>query len=99
MVAASFIKAGFHIELENEEDPASDHAEFTATSTKTNKKYSVEAKHRQSDKSHTGISKQIYKALKKDLSHKRIVFINLNMQINQMKFIRFNHFPIINRKK
>ena len=84
MVAASFIKAGFQIELEDENDSSSDHAEFTATSPKTKKKYSVEAKHRQANKGHTGISKQIYKALKKELLHERVVFINLNMQINQV---------------
>ncbi|MBN1806692.1 MAG: SEC-C domain-containing protein [Sedimentisphaerales bacterium] len=84
MVAASFIKAGFQIELENENDSSSDHAEFTATSPKTKKKYSVEAKHRQANKGHTGISRQIYNALKKDLLHERVVFINLNMQINQV---------------
>jgi len=83
MVAASFIKAGFQIELENEEDPSSNHAEFTAISPKTKRKYSVEAKHRQADKSHTGISRQIYNALKKDLPHERVVFINLNMRTNQ----------------
>ena len=83
MVAASFIKAGFQIELENEEDSASSHAEFTATSPKTKRKYSVEAKHRQANKSHTGIGRQIYKALKKDLPYERVVFINLNKRINQ----------------
>ena len=83
MVAASFIKAGFQIELENENDSSSDHAEFTAISPKTNRRYSVEAKHRQANKSHTGISKQIYNALKKVLPHERVVFIDLNMQINQ----------------
>jgi len=66
MVAASFIKAGFTIELENEEDSELNHAEFTATSPKTKKKYSVEAKHRQAGKKHTGISKQLYKALKRE---------------------------------
>jgi len=82
MVAASFIKAGFIIELENEEDPISSHAEFIAISPKTNQKYSVEAKHRQADKKHTGITKQLYKALKKELPHKRVIFINLNIPDN-----------------
>ncbi|MBN1973316.1 MAG: SEC-C domain-containing protein [Sedimentisphaerales bacterium] len=83
MVASSFIKAGFQIELENEEDSASNHAEFTAVSLKTQKIYSVEAKHRQGDKGHTGIGYQVYKALKKDLKHERVVFINLNVALNQ----------------
>lgn len=83
MVAASFIKAGFQIELENEDDSSSNHAEFVATSLKTKRKYSVEAKHRQANKNHIGIGRQVYNALKKDLLHERVVFINLNMRINQ----------------
>ena len=82
MVAASFIKAGFTIELENEEDSTTDHAEFVATSRKTGIKYSVEAKHRQAEKKHFGIKQQLFKALKKDLSHKRVVFIDLNVKQN-----------------
>jgi hypothetical protein len=82
MVVASFIKAGFTIELENEEDGITDHAEFVATSRKTGIKYSVEAKHRQAEKKHFGIKQQLFKALKKDLAHKRVVFINLNVKEN-----------------
>lgn len=82
MVAASFIKAGFTIELEDEEDTTIDHAEFVATSQKTSIKYSVEAKHRQAYKKHLDIKKQLFKALKKDLPHKRVVFVNLNVKQN-----------------
>ncbi|MHC5060507.1 MAG: YecA family protein [Planctomycetota bacterium] len=82
MVASSFIKAGFIIELEDEKDSEKHHAEFTATSTKTKQKYSVEAKHRQAGKNHTGVCKQLYNALKKELPHKRVVFINLNIPYN-----------------
>jgi len=82
MVAASFIKAGFQIKLENEEDPASNHAEFTAISPKTKRKYSVEAKHRKKGKEHTAIRNQLYNALKKELPHNRVVFINLNVPDN-----------------
>ncbi len=82
MVAASFIKAGFQIELENEADPVSHHAEFSATSMKTNQKYSVEAKHRQAGKEHTVIRNQLYAALKKEVPHKRVVFIDLNIPDN-----------------
>ena len=90
MVAASFIKAGFHIELENEGNPSSQHAEFTATSPKTQRKYSVEAKHRQAGKVHTGIKKQLVKALKKDLPHMHVVFINLNVPDNIITDGRLN---------
>lgn len=82
MVAASFIKAGFQIELENEDEPISNHAEFVAFSPKTNEKYSVEAKHRQMSKKHTAIRNQLFNALKKELPHKRVIFINLNIPDN-----------------
>ena len=82
MVASSFIKAGFQIELENEEDINSEHAEFTAISQKTNEKYSVEAKHRIMGKQHNVIRNQLFNALKKALPHKRVIFINLNVPDN-----------------
>jgi len=82
MVAAAFIKAGFQVELENEDDPVEDHAEFVALSAKTQQKYSVEAKHRQMGKKHVVIRNQLYAALRKDLPYKRIIFINLNVPGN-----------------
>jgi len=82
MVAALFIKAGFTIEPEDEVDSTSDHAEFLATSQKTGKKYAVEAKHRVAGKKHTAIHRQLYKALRKDLPHTRVVFIDLNIPEN-----------------
>lgn len=82
MVAALFIKAGFTLEPEDEDDSTSDHAEFLATSQKTGKNYSVEAKHRAAGKKHTAIRNQLYNALKKDLPHKRVVFIDLNIPEN-----------------
>lgn len=82
MVTALFIKAGFQITLENEADSSSAHAEFVAISAKTHQKYSVEAKHRQAGKKHTVIRNQLYAALKKEVAHKRIVFIDLNIPDN-----------------
>lgn len=82
MVAASFIKAGFTIEIEDEDDPTSDHAEFVAISQKTSKKYSVEAKHRMAGKQHFDITTQLFKAFKKDLPYERVVFIDLNIPQN-----------------
>jgi len=82
MVAASFIKAGFTIELEKEDDPTSDHAEFIAISSKTGKKYSVEAKHRMAGKQNFAIDRQLLKALKKDLPYTRVIFIDLNVPQN-----------------
>lgn len=46
MVANILIRAGFELELEDETDRTSKHCEFSATSIRTGKKYSVEAKMR-----------------------------------------------------
>lgn len=90
---ASFIKAGFEIEFEDETDRASTHCEFIATHKKLRRKYSVEAKsrHRSGFLGHTGepvkdhdairlrIGNLINEALKKEASHTRIIFIDINM--------------------
>lgn len=78
-VAAAFIKAGFDLEFENEDDNYRKHCEFTATCRKTGNRYSVEAKSRQAGKDHAIISNQLYEALKKEANHKRVVFIDVNM--------------------
>ena len=82
MVVASFVKAGFQVSLEHEEDSSRHHAEFIAVSSKTKERYSVEAKHRLMGKKHTAIRNQLYQALRKDLPYKRVVFINLNVPEN-----------------
>lgn len=82
IMAASFIKAGFTIELEDETDSTSDHAEFIAISPKTSRKYSVEAKHRRKGKNHFGVRRQLDKALTKNLPHERVIFIDLNVPEN-----------------
>ena len=48
-VAASFIKAGFDIEFENEADSTSTHCEFIATHRQSGKHFSVEAKARDAE--------------------------------------------------
>lgn len=82
MVVASFIKAGFQVQLEDENDSTTQHGEFVAFSTKTKQKYSVEAKHRQIGKQHVAVRNQLYNALRKEIPHKRVIFINLNMPRN-----------------
>ncbi len=82
MVVASFIKGGFQVQLENEDDSTTQHGEFVAVSTKTKQKYSVEAKHRQIGKQHVAVRNQLYNALRKELPHKRVIFINLNIPQN-----------------
>ncbi len=76
-VAAWFILAGFELTLENEEDSAVTHCEFTAA--KSGHSYSVEAKTRAPNKTHLDVGNQLYQALKKAASHPRIVFIDLNV--------------------
>ena len=101
-VAASFIKAGFDIEFENEDDRSKTHCEFTATHKKTKQKYSVEVKsrHRPGFLGQKGkkqnlkevrlrIGKLLNDALKKDANHKRIIFIDANMPPEDEK-----HFKI-----
>lgn len=78
-VAAEFIKAGFGLEIENEEDSRTTHCEFTAVSKKTGRKYSIEAKARQPGKETTGIGNQLYNALRKQAQHERIIFIDVNI--------------------
>jgi len=75
-VAATFIKAGFKIEFEDESDSTRSHCEFTVTHKETNCRFSVEAKARavQSNLMRGLLSK----ALAKDADHKRIVWIAIN---------------------
>ena len=79
LVAGAFINAGFEIELEREDDSTRSHCEFTATSKKTGKRYSVEAKSRQPGKSNNNVRNQLHAALTKKADHERIVFIELNV--------------------
>ncbi|MDR4501161.1 MAG: hypothetical protein MRJ96_06895 [Nitrospirales bacterium] len=78
-VAATLIKAGFNLELENEEDVSSSHCEFTATFENTGTKYSVEAKSREPHKTSAVITNQLYNALRKTANHQRVVFIDVNV--------------------
>lgn len=78
-VAAAFIKAGFKLAFENEKDGQTSHCEFTATHPETGAKFSVEAKAREAGKEHANVSKQLFKALRKDAKHTRVVFIEMNM--------------------
>jgi hypothetical protein len=77
-VAASFIKAGFVLELEDETDSSTSHCEFTATYKETGNKFSVEAKARKGGDPSLNIADQLYRALKKRADHPRVVFIELN---------------------
>ncbi|TAK65073.1 SEC-C metal-binding domain-containing protein [Methylobacter sp.] len=76
-VAATLIRAGFEIEFENEDDRRTSHCEFTATFTRTGKRFSVEAKHRAGYKSRLG--QKLNRALAKQANYTRIVFIDINI--------------------
>ncbi|MBU1978399.1 MAG: SEC-C domain-containing protein [Gammaproteobacteria bacterium] len=76
-VAAMLIRAGFEIEFENEDDRSTSHCEFTATFTKTGRKFSVEAKHRAGARLRMG--RLLTGALAKHAAHLRIVFIDINL--------------------
>ncbi len=78
-VAASFIQAGFEINLEDEGDSQMSHCEFVATHRGTSKSFSVEAKARTPGKRDAKVNRQLHNALKKVASHERIIFIDVNM--------------------
>jgi hypothetical protein len=91
-VTASFIKAGFQIEFEDESDKRTSHCEFVATHKPSEKRFSVEAKSRHrpgylgqdgmprnSDDIKLRIGNLLRSALKKKAAHTRIVFIDINM--------------------
>jgi len=75
-VAATFIRAGFDIEFENEDDGSTTHCEFTATHRRTGKKFSVEAKRREGHRVRIGTL--FNSALAKNANHTRVVFIDMN---------------------
>lgn len=75
-VAASLLRAGFTLELEDETDRRSSHVEFVATHIATGAKYSVEAKRREGVR--LKINKLLHNALSKKAEHPRIVFIDTN---------------------
>jgi SEC-C motif len=75
-VAAALTRAGFEIEFENEDDRTTSHCEFIATHKVSNRKFSVEAKHRAGTKFRIG--RQLNRALSKNAKHERLVFIDIN---------------------
>jgi hypothetical protein len=75
-VAAIFIRAGFDLVFENEEDGSTTHCEFTATHRRTGKKFSVEAKRRESKRLRCG--RLFNDALSKRADHARVVFMDIN---------------------
>jgi hypothetical protein len=80
IVCGILIRAGYHLEFENERDVSRRHCELTATCNRSGKKFSVEAKRRQPGKANFDVGNQLYAALVKPAHHPRIVFIELNVR-------------------
>jgi SEC-C motif len=75
-VAAAFVRSGFDIQYEDEQDGNTTHCEFTAIHCKTRKCFSVEAKRRKGTRFNLG--HLLNAALSKHANHQRVVFIELN---------------------
>jgi len=75
-VAATFIRAGFDIDFENEDDGTTTHCEFTAKHRRTGKQFSVEAKRREGHRVRIGTL--FNSALTKNANHQRVIFIDIN---------------------
>ena len=90
-VAASFLRAGFQIEFEDETDRRQTHCEFTATYPRNGARYSVEAKrrhrrnldlveaYRAGEYIRLDIQGLISAAVRKNAAHPRIIFVDVNM--------------------
>lgn len=93
IVANCLIRAGFNLALEDETDKSSKHCEFSAVSSRTGKKYWVEAKMRSvsgllgktnadggkpNSKPTSALSKHLGEALKKPANDERLIFIDVN---------------------
>ena len=82
--AAAFLRAGFFLDYEDDLKPGQ-HAEFTATYPTTGRPFSVEVKTRSGTdnggdlKSRLKLKNKLSQALKKNLPHTRVVFIDLNI--------------------
>src|SRR5947209_4812609 len=72
-VAATFIRAGFDIAFENEDDRDTSHCEFTATCRKTGRRFSVEGTPREGRRDRIG--GLFNNALAKKADHARVIFI------------------------
>ncbi len=97
MVAGILIRAGFRLELEDETDQQSKHCEFSAVSLITGRKYWVEAKMRSVEGRFgksvvdgvpntvadptTRLTKHISDALKKPATDERLIFVDLNAEV------------------
>jgi hypothetical protein len=90
--AATFLKAGFSLEFENEKDGLTSHVEFVATYPKSGKKFSVEVKARErslarstnteelvDDVKRLRVASKLNKALGKKAAYARVIMIEINV--------------------
>jgi hypothetical protein len=89
--AAAFLKAGFTLEFEDEQDSSTSHVEFVATFPKTGKEFCVEVKSRDrsgptadystdvDDIKRLRVASKLNKALGKEADHARVVLIEVNV--------------------
>jgi hypothetical protein len=87
-VASVFIKAGFELKFENEDDRTRTHCEFSATFKGTGKRFSVEAKARNflasaensapAGRARLRVWRQVSGALHKLADYTRVVFVDLS---------------------
>ena len=69
----------------SKQDRTTSHCEFTATYVKTQERYSVEAKSRETRPDGIGrirVGQQLYRALVKKAKHRRLIFIDLNQALH-----------------
>jgi hypothetical protein len=86
-IAAIFVRAGFDVEYENEQDRTTSHCELIAISSRTKRTFSVECKRRQPDVRRSAhdvrkVGKQLVRALGKRALHPRFVFIDLDVPLS-----------------
>jgi hypothetical protein len=77
-VASTFVRAGFDIAFENEDDRSTTHCEFVATYRATGQRFSVEAKRREGRRPRIG--SLFNDAISKHADHERVIFIDMNMR-------------------
>jgi hypothetical protein len=103
-VAATFLRSGFTVELENERDELHTHCEFTARDRNTQRAFSVEAKTRARDGTmgrpgefqdpggDAKINRPLRDALSKEAKHERIIFIDANMPPDEAPLVEKDWF-------
>jgi hypothetical protein len=77
-VASTFVRAGFDIAFENEDDRSTTHCEFVATYRATVQRFSVEAKRREGRRPRIG--SLFNDAILKHADHKRVIFLDMNLR-------------------